>query len=379
MKIAFITFGFTPLRTSGLDISGERLIVGLLDQGHDLTVIAAQNEVLPETIQHPNLTIHRIPLGPTNWIGFGYQAAQTLKKLQKANHFDVIHFWDIYFAWAYRGNFIGSIQHSFRQRIKNSPNVNFIKKIYYLLAMLLAERPAIKKTSLVMGGSQTSLEQYIQQYKIPAPKTQLARHGIDTHFFQYQPVEYLRDKLQLNPDTPVLMFSGFITPRKGLSYLASAYQRLSPAPYLVITGKWSDANKNEIMNQLDLEHQEKIIYVGFVPDQEMPSYYSLADIYVSASLLEGFGLPLAEALSCGTAVVTTDSGSAKEVAGPGALYAHPADPDGLFSAIKQLIDHPELRKKMGQAGREHIHTYFSVEKMIADTISSYQFYLDKKN
>ncbi len=71
MKIAFISIGFDPFRASGLDISGERLVGGLLERGHQVSVIAARKAPVPERIAHSNLQIHRLPIGASNWIAWG--------------------------------------------------------------------------------------------------------------------------------------------------------------------------------------------------------------------------------------------------------------------------------------------------------------------
>ena len=97
MNIAFVTIGFAPLRTAGIDIIGERLIRGILAENHHVTVIAGQREDLPEVFDDPRLEIVRLPLGPTNWIGFGLRAAIVLRALTRIKNFDIIHFSDIYF------------------------------------------------------------------------------------------------------------------------------------------------------------------------------------------------------------------------------------------------------------------------------------------
>ncbi|MGD8752927.1 MAG: glycosyltransferase, partial [Anaerolineales bacterium] len=114
MNIAFITLGYKPVRMSGLDISGERLVDGLLERGHEVLVIAAGKKEPDEYQNHPGLNIYRRPLGPTNWIGFSMRAARTLDRLESSRHFDVKHFWDVHFAYAYRGRYVATLHHSFK-------------------------------------------------------------------------------------------------------------------------------------------------------------------------------------------------------------------------------------------------------------------------
>ena len=372
MHIAFITLGFSPLRTSGLDISGERLIAGLLARGHRVTVIAGKREDQPETFHHPSLKIIRLPLGRSNWIGFGLQAASTLKKLDKGTPFDIIHFWDIYFAWAFRGRYVGSLQHSFRQRIVTSKNVNLAKKAYYGWALLFTEYPTIRRARGLLAGSTTSMQSYLQHYRIPLEKVALARHGIDTNFFHPIPdTTALRTRLGLSSDDPVLIYSGFFTARKGLEFLAQAIPLISPVPRLILTGRWTEKYRDQFYRLLG-PAQDQVIEVGFVPDEMMPSYFSLADLYVSSSLLEGFGLPIAEALACETPIVGADVGSVAEVTGPGGILVPPCDVAALAEAVSTLLSNPAKRRELGQRGRTHVIENFSVETMVASHLSAYQ-------
>src|SRR5204863_670546 len=108
---------------------------------------------------------------------------------------------------------------------------------------------------------------------------------------------------------------------------------------------------------------DRVIEAGYVPDEHLPDYYSLADVYVSPSLMEGFGLTLAEALACETPVVAAEAGSVAEVVGPGGILVPPRDPAALADAISGLLQDCELRRELGRRGREHIVREFSIEKM----------------
>ena len=118
--------------------------------------------------------------------------------------------------------------------------------------------------------------------------------------------------------------------------------------------------------------QDQVIEVGFVPDEEMPAYYSICDVYVSSSLMEGFGLPLAEALACETPVVAVDAGAAAEVIGPGGILV-PARQIGAFAdAVSTLLQNASMREEMGRLGRGHIQKNFSVDSMLSATLDAYK-------
>jgi len=116
----------------------------------------------------------------------------------------------------------------------------------------------------------------------------------------------------------------------------------------------------------------RVIEAGFVSDEWMPAYYSMADVYVSSTLLEGFGLPIAEAMACQTPVVTSEAGSTAEVLGPGGIVVPARDPRSLAAAVSSLLQDEILRKEMGSRGREHIVAEFSLERMVQDMLAAYK-------
>ena len=374
MRIAFTTLGYTPLRTSGFDVSGERLVQALLNAGHQVTVIAAARGPLTENHVHPSLEVHRLPLGSSNWIGHAYRAARTLRQLSSIRTFDIAHFWDVHFAYAYRGRFVASLHQSFRQRSRslNLQSTGAYRFIYYYLARILAEQPSARRANGLLAVSSATRDEFIQSYGIPPDRIAIARHGIDTGFFRPTPVTSdLRSRLGLTREEPVILFVGFVTPRKGLSYLAQALPLVRPSPRLLIVGRWGGDARSRFLNLLGTM-ADRVVEVGYVPDEQMPAYYSLADVYVSPSLLEGFGLPLAESLACESPVVAARTGAVAEVVGPGGILVPPRDPVALADAVSHLLSDPPLRRELGKRGREHIVHQFSMDAMLDATLTAYE-------
>lgn len=371
MNIAFITLGFTPIRTSGLDVSGERLVQALLDSGHQVTVIASGSGSINETRSHPLLTIIRLPMDRSNWIGFAFRAGQCLREIEKKQTFDVKHFLDVHFGYACRGDFLASLQHSFKQRIQTH-GAKLPRLVYYYLAEHMAERPALKKAKGLLAGSAATRDAFVQLYSVSPEKIVLARHGIDTDVFHPETDTHsLRAILGIAENEPVIMFAGFVTPRKGLEFLAQALPHIQPVPRLVIVGRWGDAFRAQFYASLG-PVRDQVIEAGFIPDDQMPTYFSMADVYVSPSLLEGFGLPLAEALACGTPVVAANTGSVSEVVGPGGILVAPRDSGALAEAISQLLQNPAQRRDLAMQGRDHIIQNFSLQSMLESTLAAYE-------
>jgi alpha-1,3-rhamnosyl/mannosyltransferase len=90
--------------------------------------------------------------------------------------------------------------------------------------------------------------------------------------------------------------------------------------------------------------------LGFVDDADLPALYRNAVLFVLPSLYEGFGLPVLEAMACGTPVICSDASSLPEVAGDAALMIDPFDVDGLAAAMARVLQEPDLREGMGARG-----------------------------
>jgi glycosyltransferase involved in cell wall biosynthesis len=115
-----------------------------------------------------------------------------------------------------------------------------------------------------------------------------------------------------------------------------------------------------------------VVNAGYVEDGELPRYYAMADLFVFPSLLEGFGLPIAEALACGTPVVTTEAGSSPEVAGPGGLVVPPRASLELAAAITTLRDDAGLRRTLALQGERWVRERFDRGRMVRETLAAYQ-------
>ena len=93
-----------------------------------------------------------------------------------------------------------------------------------------------------------------------------------------------------------------------------------------------------------------IVPIGYVPNRELPAIYSLAQIFVYPSLRESFGIPILEAMACGTPVLTSNTSSMPEVAGDAAMLIDPLDVRSTAEGIYNLLDGPEKRKDLSERG-----------------------------
>ena len=126
--------------------------------------------------------------------------------------------------------------------------------------------------------------------------------------------------------------------------------------------------------QLGLE--DAVTFLGFVADAELPALYNAADLYVGASrrydlLAEGFGIALVEASASGLAVVAGDSGGVADAVRDGetGILVDPDEPAAVATAITRLLGAPELRHRMGAAGRRAVETHYNWDRVASDLIA----------
>jgi glycosyltransferase involved in cell wall biosynthesis len=235
------------------------------------------------------------------------------------------------------------------------------------------ERPSVARATCLIAGCRSTREEFVVNYDVPPARVDLVRHGIDTDAFRPVPADDLRQCLGLD-DCRVLLFVGFITPRKGLEYLARAMQLLPEDVRLVVVGRWAPHYRSIFLRALG-SAAGRVHEVGFVPDEELPRYCSMADVYVSPSLLEGLGITPIEALACGTPAVVTSASSGPEEVGYAGLVVPPCDPRALALAIRRLLDNDAFRRQLARRGRERVLRDFSYRRMAELTLQTYEQFL----
>ncbi len=111
--------------------------------------------------------------------------------------------------------------------------------------------------------------------------------------------------------------------------------------------------------------------MGYVPAEELPSWYSAATLFVYPSLYEGFGLPPLEAMACGTPVITSRASSLPEVVGQAGLLVEPTNTEALTATIARALANTDLRESMKVAGLLQAKT-FTWQRAAAGTVASYR-------
>ncbi len=229
----------------------------------------------------------------------------------------------------------------------------------------------IKKAARIIAVSQATKNDLVYYLGIPDEQISLVYEGIDHKLFRPVPHRIYND--------PYILFVSSEHPRKNFAGLLKAFSQLKGEPRfkdlkLVKVGKAGGPEVDfrgqtmKVINTLALVGD--VILTDFVPEAELPAYYSGAEVFVLPSFYEGFGFPPLEAMACGCSVVTSNTTSLPEVVGEAGIMVDPHDTDSLAQAIRQVLTDAKLGDEMIRRGLEQSKK-FSWEETAKETLEVY--------
>lgn len=159
---------------------------------------------------------------------------------------------------------------------------------------------------------------------------------------------------QHNVPEKFILLTSSLSPRKNVERLLEAFSRVQNSidHHLVVTGgkAWKQESIHAKLTELEL--QDRVHILGFIPDEDMATLYQLADMYVYPSLYEGFGIPVLEAFASKTPVICSNTSSIPEVAGDGAYVVNPTSVEEIADAISAVATNEQLRAELIERGSQ---------------------------
>ncbi len=242
-----------------------------------------------------------------------------------------------------------------------------IRRWYSFLGM---QKSVARRMGKIITVSQTSKKDISRDYRVKPESIAVVMNGIDSEFFQPLPgVERENDHL--------LVTNSADTPLKGLGYLLEALNSIRKKRSIRLTVIGQPKKDGYIENLIrNLGLGETVSFTGRIELQQFARYYARATMAVIPSLYEGFGMPAGEAMSCGVPVIATSGGALPEVVGDAGIIVPPGDAAALERAILSLLDNPDLRVRLGQAGLERVRKLFNWQVAAENTIAVYREAID---
>ncbi len=235
------------------------------------------------------------------------------------------------------------------------------------LAELARHLPhALFHSDKIIAVSEATRQDVIAHLGVSSRRIHVIHEGLDPHFTADPDRGMRPDEL---PDRYVL-FVSTIEPRKNVAAVVRAFNLLADWGYdggLVLVGRWG-WHTGEIRAAISASPvHDRIVHLDYVARNALPALYRDADALLFPSLMEGFGLPILEAMACGTPVVTSGHSAMPEVAGPAGIYVDPARPQSIASAVEALLQDEQHRRRLAELGRSRA-TRFDWKTAAAATV-----------
>lgn len=255
----------------------------------------------------------------------------------------------------------------------------YVHPEFYDKAILLRLRPLItrglNKAQHTLCVSENVRRLSAEELNIPYERMSVVHNGVDS-FFQRVPQteakEYLESEYNLT--SPFFFFAGKLQKRKNINRILKSYRNFldetdSTIKFALAGSRtWASDDLDEMLRKYDLE--SNVIELGYVPVDKLPYFYSACEAFVFATLWEGFGIPLIEAMACGAPVIASNLSSLPEIADGAAYLVDPYSCDEIANAMKEISRSPELKERLRNLGEQQARK-FSWERCARETLEAY--------
>jgi glycosyltransferase involved in cell wall biosynthesis len=232
----------------------------------------------------------------------------------------------------------------------------------------------VARADLVIADSQATARDIADWFPTAETKTRVVYLGVDERFAPAPGDAVAAVRQRFGLPSEYLLYAGVISPVKNLDRLFEAYAMLTQAdqdtPPLVVAGRLGWLHEGIVRKVRDLGLTSRVLFPGFITDEALPALMTGAFAFLFPSLYEGFGLPILEAMACGTPVVTSDRSSLPEVAGGAAELVDPEQPESIADGIRALMQDSSRRRQLRQCGIERARL-FRWEETARHTMNAY--------
>lgn len=250
----------------------------------------------------------------------------------------------------------------------------FTKWDYY--TMKWGVRRSCERADHIITVSETSKRDLVELYGLDTSKISVTYLGAETCFRRLDTAESRKRLKEIyGIAEEFILYVGAIQPRKNIPRLLTAFTKLKceyRLPHkLVIVGPraWLPDDTFESLERSPAK--KDVLVTGYIPRNHLAYFYNAASVFTYVSMCEGFGLPIVEAMACGTPTITSRDSALQEIAGDAAVLVDPANEDSIASAIWKVLSDCELRTNLREKGLARSRL-FSCAKMAIQTQQIYR-------
>ncbi len=235
----------------------------------------------------------------------------------------------------------------------------------------------LKAADAIIAVSECTKRDAVNLYGIPADKIHVIYEGVDPKFTPItDPNRLSRVRAKYHLPDRFILHVGTIEPRKNLPLL---FEVTAQTRYpVVVVGKLGWLTDPIMAKVKELNVEDRVTFTGFVADDDLPALISAATVLAMPSKYEGFGLPILEAMACGTPVIASNTSSLPEVGGEAALYASPDDVRAWIEQLDRVWDDVQLRASLRKKGLQQA-AKFRWDDMAQQTLKVYHAVTRREN
>jgi glycosyltransferase involved in cell wall biosynthesis len=222
---------------------------------------------------------------------------------------------------------------------------------------------AVKRADRIVAVSEFTKNEILAFYPYSAEKIKVVYNGVNTQKYNaaIAPAEIAPARKRYGVPEDYILYVGTLEPRKNIERLIRAYdqvkKRYADFPVLVLAGGKGWLCENIFQTVKDLRLEKDIVFTGYVDDRAKPCLMAGARCFCFPSLYEGFGMPVLEAMACGTPTLTSRNSALTEVAGDAALLADAFSVESIADALEKLCFDETLRAELRQKGLERAERF----------------------
>jgi glycosyltransferase involved in cell wall biosynthesis len=395
LNVCFVTPEYFPI-SGGTGAYVYYLSHSLQKLGHNVHVVARHSEDTEDTID--GIKVHYIKgtgNALTRYWRFARSASKKIEEINKQIGFDIIHanlplvpsfaipkdsakalVCAVHSTW--KGEAIVTKKDNPKEL---NPNEKMMLRFNRVLRRY--ETQLMKRSDALIAVSRYTVGELTELYGIEEEKIHVIYNGVDINKFKPRPDRAeLRREFGLEEEKKIALFVGRLYHRKGLEILLHSIppviQEFGDVKFAISgTGfKKKEQSLRDLAKELDIE--DHVTFLGYVPDEKLPDLYSASDIFVLPAIYENFPFAILEAQATALPVISTKVGGIPEFLADNenGFLIDPGDPEQLTQRILALLQDPKLAEEMGRQGRKLIEEKFSWRLITSQVIDLYHKLLE---
>ncbi len=304
---------------------------------------------------------------------FSYRVYLLLKKIHPRERFDLVHDnqslgYGLLLIKTLGLPVISTIHHPLSVDLGNvlSWLYSFKKKVKSVIFYpLMMQGFVSRRLDHIITVSDSSRKRIARDFGVREERQTVVYNGIDRSIF--------RPEKGIGRERNRVLFVGNIEDRnKGGFNLLKALSLMNEKIRLTVVDGGAPHRKltTQILEKLGMSH--RVDFAGKINNRELVRIYSAASLAVVPSVFEGFGFPAAEAMSCGTPLITSDGGALPEVTGEAGFVVPSGDHEALAEKIGEVLGNRDLRERMSRSGLERVKENFSWERAVSEIVDVYR-------